>query len=840
MRSQRDRLCVLLTILTVETVLLTDPVRPWLPFSLWTMDDTSLSVAGIFAFLALAVVGGFLPVSFPGLKPLPVTFPLIGACLVLYGLPPATGLAVMTVTITAWRWKRERLGLTRRPLDLLAPTLAGAGLGLLMADVSGYLIPAGPPAREFLDPRVTLAMGALLTFGTATAALVARYLEGSRPRTRSTAAEWSRTFFAAIIAAGIALAAAQAVKVWTLGPVALWLSATTACAAPLAVAWGQARRATATECARAAGLTQIIEALALAIEAKDRVSARHLKRMRVMARGLGLRLGLNEEELALLDLSTLLHDVGKLAVPEWILSKPGCLTEEEFQKMTAHAETGGKILDAVPYARNVAPLVRHHHEHFDGTGYPAGLSGLEIPLGARILAVADAFDSISSERAYHHPLGTAETLDYIRSKSGSTFDPRVVRTLVEHYDEIMAEAEQVETAMTETGAGSGPKQVAAAPRPASEELSIPARIQDVLDTIASAHMEIYSLHEIRQALGKALNVEESLSLIAARLGSLFHFTASAVYVLDRERGILTPRLTTGRGADRLRDLEIPVGTGLTGWAARERRTIIGAPSSEPLLRDRVRSDFDGLEDRGELAELVSCVAAPVLAEQEVVGVIALYDTAATPYCEAEERLLSMVARQVGPAVRTGLLFERTQEHTLTDFLTGLPNARYMFMVMDQQFGQTRESGDPFSLLLMNLDGFGKLNEEFGHSFGDRFLVGVSKAIRSQMRDQDTCARFSGDEFVAILPGVAREEAIQVAERIRRSVESFVLEGSNRKRASLTISAGHATLSLDGTSFESLMAAAQDRLSNMKTMRCAEGAPGTTLFPFRRREESGNG
>jgi len=352
-------------------------------------------------------------------------------------------------------------------------------------------------------------------------------------------------------------------------------------------------------------------------------------------------------------------------------------------------------------------------------------------------------------------------------------------------------------------------------------------------------MEIYSLHEIGQALGKALNVEESLSLIAGRLGSLFHFSACAVYVVDRERGILVPRLAAGRGADSLRAHEIPLGAGLSGWAAQERRSILGVPSSEPLLRDGARSDFDGIEDRSDLAGLVSCVAAPLMSDQELVGVIALYDTEKATYNSAEERLLTLVGRQVGGAIRTGLLFERTQEHSLTDFLTGLPNARYMFVAMDEVTSRAAETGEPVSILLMDLDGFGRVNEEFGHSTGDRYLIGVSKAIRSQMRDQDTCVRYSGDEFLAILPGVTREGAKQVAERIRATVESFTVDSASRRRTSLTISIGDATYSLDGKDLEAMMAAAQDRLTTEKTMRHARQSNSTTLLPFRRHKESSN-
>jgi diguanylate cyclase (GGDEF)-like protein len=669
--------------------------------------------------------------------------------------------------------------------------------------------------RGTFQPQEALGTCGLLALGGATAALVARGLgnpSGQRSVSRS---EWLYVLAAAPVAAAMALAAAQAVRVWGLGPLGLWLAPPFAAAAPVAFAFARTRRAAAAERQRVFLLTSVLEAIGLAIEAKDRVAGHHLRRMRALADSLGRRLGMSEQELVNLDLAALLHDIGKLAVPEWILSKPGRLTEEEFQKMTAHSEMGGRILDAVGDAREVAPLVRHHHEHYDGSGYPAGLAGMAIPLGARILAVVDALDSITSERAYHRALGREEALAYLESQSGLQFDPRMVRTLIDNFEQIEAE-------------------VAAK---ASRGAALP--IQETLDLIASSHMELYSLHEIGQALGKNLNVEESLSLIGGRLSSLFHFTTCAVYVVDSQRKFLVPRLVAGRDAEKIRSIKIPMGEGPTGWVAREGRALTAGAPAEPMLREGARSDFEWLPDVDGIPDLKSCVAAPLRTDREVLGVVTLYDTSANPYTESEERLLAMVSRQVTPAVRTGLLFERSREHTLTDFLTGLPNQRYMFLAMDQELMRTRETGEPLSVLFMDLDGFSRLNEEHGHPVGDRYLIGVSKVIRSQMRDPDTCVRYSGDEFVAVLPGVGREGAMQIMERICATVEAFTVEGRDGAPVNLTVSVGCATYSLDGTAWEEMIGAAKERLNREKGLRRAGQMPGSTLLPFRRDKKAGD-
>jgi len=839
MNIRRSHAALLLSVLAVEAALITDPIRPWLPFSLWTFEASHVSAAGILSFAGLALVGGLLPLSFPGLRPLPTTFPLIAACLLLYRLPPAAALACATVLLGWWSRGTEGSDAAPGAGAKAHPTLAGLGLGLVVADLSGYALPTEPIERGSLDLAATLVTGALLSAGAVAAAFVARHLAGGaggRPSRR----DWTMTLAAAPAAAALALAAAQAVRIWGVGPVALLLMPPFAVMAPLAVSLSRERRAAAALRRRTDGVLDIIEALALAIEAKDHTSARHLRRMRTLAAGLGRRLGMSEDDLVRLDLAALLHDVGKLAVPEWILSKPGRLTAEEHQKMTAHSETGAGILEAVPYAREAAPLVRHHHEHYDGTGYPAGLAGVEIPLGSRILAVVDAVDSLTSERAYRLAVGKEQALAYIREKAGTLFDPRVAKTLVDNFDALESEAEAPAAASIAFEAeGSGE---AAKTRDASRTASAlqPPQIQEVLDTIASSHMEIYSLHEIGEALGKALNVEESLSLIAGRLSRLFHFSACAVFVCDRERERLVPRLAAGEGAELLRTLCIPIGSGVSGWAAKEGRSLIVAPPSDPLLKHGARSDLEALAAHPEMAALTSCLVAPLMAEPEVVGVIALYDTAANPYSPAEERLLTMVGRQVGRAVRNGLLFERTQEATLTDALTGLPNTRYMFVAMEQELCRARDTGAPLSILIMDIDSFAQVNEEFGHPAGDRYLIGVSKVIRTLMRDRDTCVRYSGDEFVAILSGVAREEAMHVAGRIRRAVRDFSIEGRSGRRIRTTISLGHATLSLDGETFEEIILVADERLSREKIDRRSRDLAGAAFLPFRRPKQPPHG
>src|SRR6187397_1801440 len=173
-----------------------------------------------------------------------------------------------------------------------------------------------------------------------------------------------------------------------------------------------------------------IEALALAIDAKDQTAQSHIRRVQVYATSIARGLGMSDTEIQGVKTAALLHDIGKLAVPEHILSKPGPLTQEEFQKIRVHPQVGAEIISAVPFPYPVAPLILSHHERWDGKGYPRGLKAEEIPLGARILSVVDYFDALTSDRPYHRAMTHDAALGLLQQEAGKALDPAVVQMFV--------------------------------------------------------------------------------------------------------------------------------------------------------------------------------------------------------------------------------------------------------------------------------------------------------------------------------------------------------------------------------------------------------------------------
>ena len=313
-----------------------------------------------------------------------------------------------------------------------------------------------------------------------------------------------------------------------------------------------------------------IEALALAIEAKDHTTHTHLQRVRTYAVEVAKELNLDEEQIEALRAAALLHDIGKLAVPEQIISKPGKLTPEEFEKMKVHPLVGAEILERVAFPYPVAPIVRSHHERWDGSGYPEGLSGENIPIGARILAAVDCLDALASHRQYRPALPLSEAMAKVKEKSGSWFDPQIVAILESRYIELermaqMSEDTQVTSGLSEIGCVSNAAWRRRRVSKRTEPTHTGVENTDFLSSIASARQEAQTMFELSQDLGVSLSLSETLSVLSMRLRKMIPYDSIAVFV--NRNGWLLPELVSGENFRMLSSLKIRVGEGLCGWVA---------------------------------------------------------------------------------------------------------------------------------------------------------------------------------------------------------------------------------------------------------------------------------
>ena len=546
-----------------------------------------------------------------------------------------------------------------------------------------------------------------------------------------------------------------------------------------------------------------IQALALAIDARDGTSFGHLRRVQVYARELARELGLPEEERRALDAAALLHDIGKLAVPEHIISKPGKLTPEEFEKMKVHPVVGAEILDSAQFPYPVGPIVRAHHEKWNGTGYPYGLKGEEIPMGARIVAAVDCLDALSSDRQYRRALPLDEAMSQVAAESGTSFDPKVVELLQRRYREFeeLARKPGPELCKLSTGAkienGAGP---AAGFEPSA---TVPASVKPgFIDSIAAARQEFQALLELTQELGSLLRVDEILALLASRLKALIPHDCIAIYTA--ENGRLVTRYAAGEDAPMFLSLSIPLGEGISGWVTQNNMPIVnGNPSVEPGY----------LNDSAKFSVHRSALSVPLPGIQGVLGALTLYHRNGAAFTRDHLRVLMAVSSKAGLTIENALRFVQAEESATTDVLTGLPNTRSLFQKLDAALQDAGRRGGQLAVLVTDIDGFKMVNDQFGHAAGDQVLKETAEVLKQACRKGDCVARMGGDEFALIL---ADADSKAVAGRIQ-GLDRLVAEGGGRicGVSFLRLSAGAAFFPEDGRNAEELLASADARMYEMK-------------------------
>ncbi|HLL75763.1 MAG TPA: HD domain-containing phosphohydrolase, partial [Pyrinomonadaceae bacterium] len=497
-----------------------------------------------------------------------------------------------------------------------------------------------------------------------------------------------------------------------------------------------------------------IESLAVAIDAKDQTTHGHVRRTQIYAMELGKMLGVDEQALLALQAGALLHDVGKLAVPEYILNKPGKLTSAEFEKMKIHTVVGGDIIRRVNFPYPVEDIVRFHHEKWDGSGYPKGLRAEEIPLVARIIAVVDFFDATRCDRPYRLGMKREDSIGLLRKMAGSSFDPRVVEMFadnIDYFDNLIAEQDIQEQVQSDEGMTDARPDAGLA----SDVLGTTGGDDAGYRSIVEAQREVFALHEIAQTIGSSLNLQDTVTLVAGKLRSIVPFDTCAIYLVDERTGKAVAAHAAGEHAEIFQRRRVTIGEGITGWVIANARSMCNTP---PEL------DLVGVPE--EVAEKIKGVlVAPLIRENGAFGAITLYSQTRASYTTEHVRLLESVSQHASVALNNAVTYEKTKESALTDPLTELPNARAFHLALEQRLAECqRLNREPVSVLCMDLDDFKRINDAHGHGVGDRMLAAVASVVKKQLRQMDILARYAGDEFVAIMPMASSDVAEMVAER----------------------------------------------------------------------------
>jgi diguanylate cyclase (GGDEF)-like protein/putative nucleotidyltransferase with HDIG domain len=534
-----------------------------------------------------------------------------------------------------------------------------------------------------------------------------------------------------------------------------------------------------------------IETLAMAIDAKDQITHGHIRRVQAYAVGLARRLGVFDDSLIkAIEAAALLHDMGKLAVPEYILNKPGKLTDAEFEKMKLHASVGADILSAIEFPYPVVPIVRHHHENWDGTGYPAGLRGTDIPIGARILSVVDCFDALTSDRPYRPRLSDPEALKILMNRRGTMYDPLVVDTFLRVHAEIASEI------VPTTLPGDVLNEITGSTQPTLATVEPP-----LLDAITASSDEMLTLYDLAQGLSGARGVMASGDLISNHLRRLIPFVQSAIFCYDAANDELEARHATGGLSSRVIGLRIQLGQRLSGWVAATHQTI---SNSDPTL------------DLGEVARastprLRSCLSTSLVCEGQLVGVLSLYADTPQAFTDEHRRLIEVVARQISHSFKRAIEVDSSDRQD-----TGLPVLPAMPEFANFSATDIRVAAE-HSLILIEVVSRVSTAARHGRSTSEEVLSYVATLVRATLRNGDSLFRHGDSGFIALLEHTNIAMATTMVHRIQQNVnengrivgESLLMDFSLRFACVATPA--------DGRSLSDLLATAQSRLKAQKQL-----------------------
>jgi diguanylate cyclase (GGDEF)-like protein/putative nucleotidyltransferase with HDIG domain len=540
--------------------------------------------------------------------------------------------------------------------------------------------------------------------------------------------------------------------------------------------------------------TGMLEALALAVDARESGGRLHVHRIKLAARLLGESVNLPAAELKALEIASLLHDIGKMAVPDYILTKPGRLQPEEYERLKLHPVVGAEIVERARFPIPVAPLIRAHHERWDGKGYPDGLAGYQIPLGARILAVVDALDALLSERPYRRALPLSQAIEAIEREGGSAFDPEVV-------DALGRNARQLKEALR---------------TPGEDVHEYPAFLQ----LIAEAHREEQQVQELLEQINASPDYERVLPLVEERLRSVVPHHTAAVWLQEDSQLVL--QLAAGRDRALLEGARLPLGEGVTGRAAARRRVMVNMP---------VGAEFSLAIGTAERHVGHTAVAAPFVTDMGAAGVMTLYGAGQPEFEARHARIIAAFAPRFASWIASARRYRQAEVQAAQDALTGLPNAAALFLKLQQELARGGRTSKRLAVLVCDLDGFKGVNDTFGHLAGNQVLQRVAAGLRERCREYDFVARMGGDEFVVLLPGLGPEP-------IDERVLSFSLAVTEAGRQvcghpSVSLSVGIAYFPADGATPDELLARADERMYANKRMRKARGAltPDTAHFMY---------
>jgi putative nucleotidyltransferase with HDIG domain len=528
-----------------------------------------------------------------------------------------------------------------------------------------------------------------------------------------------------------------------------------------------------------------VEALAAAVDAKDQVTHGHICRVQTYALQLAQTLNVtNPKELQAIDAAALLHDMGKLATPEHILNKPGKLTPEEFERMKLHAPIGAEMLSSVDFPYPVVPIVRHHHENWDGTGYPDRLTGNAIPIGARILSVVDCYDALRSHRPYRRALSPAQAMEIIVERSGTMYDPAVV-------DAFGAIQEVIEAKTVEEPLPAVPDQFKAATREAMAMDMKPSQVPLELRLFATNGLLL--LYDQISTLGPDANLADTCDVVVRYLRRMAPAGLVVFYRTERATDEIVVEHASGFGEALLTDLRIGMGHGISGWVVANRRSILNA---DPALD--VGPRFDQLSPKFR-----SALSIPLATDTEATGAVTLYSDQPNAFTDDQRMAIELISGAVAEAI------ERAYQRSMAT-----PGRREGSVAVPTMIGSHMDA-------MLDRDLFWKIST--GHALGilcvrgrggDDAIDHAAVAVGQATRVADLIFRPNEQELVVLMPDCEPAAGQLIVDRIGASLpRAFIASDGQLPSLQIAFACGP----YDGGTVSQLLAVARRRLGETETV-----------------------
>lgn len=505
-------------------------------------------------------------------------------------------------------------------------------------------------------------------------------------------------------------------------------------------------------------------------------------------------LGLEKKEVDLVRDAGLVHDVGKMLLPEEVLTVKGALEPVQQAAMMSHPLLSYEVLEKSGLSRELHLPVRHHHEWYDGGGYPDGLSGESIPLVSRILAVADAFEAMTAGRYYKARVSIEQAVEELTKGKGTQFDPIVVDAFlrrVERGDVPTPMAEEV-PAPIETGL----------PKTPLARYQLPWTLGMMTMTQYKASTILFRLgQEVRSILNLGTVLMKVLSLLKESQG----YNNCAIFLKEETEDLVLQAATGYRIHQKGERIE--KGEGIIGWVAEN--DVIRLIPDVTAKQSYLDSSFLGLG---------AMLIAPLSTEGKVVGILVIEHDITEAFTSDDAHLLEVIGPYIAAVIEVALLHQQAKTAAVYDSLTGVHNHRYFYERLEQELMRSRRHGRRLSLAIIDVNNLKQINDLYGHLAGDQALRRMGYILRENVRASDVVARYGGDEFAIIMPETGKDEAEKVLSRLMLFLDASRVKISGDTFAMPSRSYGLATFPQDGTNPTELFAVADTLLYKEKAKR----------------------